>query len=154
MGNKLIETEATGMLSRILVENGISGEYVLLISKDGLGVLLRAADFKEIVIHKKNNWYTTSKILPPTANIKNLSKICIFSKNDIQAYNQGKKYLLSAFQIYLQNMEFQGESARESHFIKKYKLVEKDDFLEADSIFYQNKKIKMEYLKNKIGWER
>jgi hypothetical protein len=152
-GWKLIDRETTkinqsGNLAANLAKD-TQIQYALLISEDGLGIVVSKPNFQNIKIINKNGWQLQAPQLPPSANIKNLQKICVFSDNYIEIFQENKKFLLSPFQIYLQNMKFEGEASQNGNFIRKYRKSKEVNF-NADSIFINSQKISWESLRKRI----
>jgi hypothetical protein len=156
-GWQLIERQAqnchkTGSLSTILSDFP-DAQYALLIAEDGLGIVVSQQDFAKIEIEKNNSWQVKANQFPPSANLRNLEKICLYSNNFITIYRKNRKYQLSPFQIYLQNMNIRGVVSQNGNFIRKYRLRDEINLV-ADSIFINKQKITLANMRKRIGLEK
>jgi hypothetical protein len=113
----IIKTNRSADLSEIFEENGLQPEYALLIASDGTALLVSERSFPHLEIKRDKGVYSTSsEILPPVSNIRDLSEISIYSS----AYPLQDNH--TPFSRRIRDFEFLGESSRNGHFIRKYRL--------------------------------
>ncbi|MCF7794496.1 MAG: hypothetical protein K9N09_04275 [Candidatus Cloacimonetes bacterium] len=111
----------TGNLSEILQQKEIPAEYALVIAADGTAFFISERSFSEIKIAKeKGKFNSTSKTLPPVCNLKNIVEICIYYSEYPVIDNK------TPFSSRLEDFEFFGQNSKNDHFVRKYRLKEKN----------------------------
>ncbi len=114
-----LKSSETGFLDEVLNEQNIRAEYVLLITSDGIAVLLSERSFPLIKIAKEGSRFqTSSSYLPPVSNLNDLIEISIYnSDHPLQNF-------YTPFSSRMNDFQFLGESSRDGHFVRKYQLKE------------------------------
>lgn len=113
-----IKTNRSADLSEIFEENGLQPEYALLIASDGTAVLVSERSFPHLIISRdRRSFQSGSDLLPPVTNLRDLSEICIYSSDFPLQDNQ------TPFSIRIRDFELLGESSRNGHYVRKYRLI-------------------------------
>lgn len=109
----------TGNLAEVFHQNDISAEYALVIAADGTAFFISEKSFPEIdLIVEDGKINSSSASLPPVCNLNNIKEICLYNSNFPLTHHQ------TSFSLRISDFEFLGQSARNDHFVRKYKLKE------------------------------
>ena len=113
----------TGNLADILHEQRLDAEYALLITSDGMAVLLTERSFSLLHIEAAGKRFNTgSDLLPPVCNLKDLNEIYLY----LPGYPLKDNH--TPFSLRMKDFAFLGESGTNGHYVRKYRLKETGNY--------------------------
>jgi len=121
-------------------DNGIEAEYALLCGKDGTAAYIHKKAFTSLELVKTGGkWNSETTTLPEVCNIKDLSRISLFTRDPEHELfflkATGQIEMITPFEAELNQYELLGKSRKNGHSVRKYKFVQPFQLsVEADSI--------------------
>ncbi|MDO9576551.1 MAG: hypothetical protein Q7J16_01570 [Candidatus Cloacimonadales bacterium] len=112
-----ITVNQSGNLAEILQKYNIQAEYILVVAADGTAFFVSDNSLTEIEISQKNGKFNSDTAsLPPVCNLNNIIEICVYNSDFPLVDHQ------TPFSERISQFEFLGESSKDGHFVRKYKL--------------------------------